>query len=98
MVLKLGWTNEPDSLNPFVGYEGSSYEIWSLNYDMLCGFGLDGSPDPDRGLAESWSVSDDGLVWTFKIRQGMTWQDGEPITATTSPSPTTSSSTRTSPR
>jgi peptide/nickel transport system substrate-binding protein len=81
VVLKLGWTNEPDSLNPFVGYEGSSYEVWSLNYDMLCGFGLDGSPDPDRGLAESWSVSDDGLVWTFKIRQGMKWQDGEPITA-----------------
>ena len=57
VILKLGWTNEPDSLNPFVGYEGSSYEVWSLNYDMLVGFGLDGAPDADRGLAESW----DGL-------------------------------------
>jgi len=81
VVLKLGWTNEPDNLNPFVGYETSNYEVWSLNYDMLCGFGLDGGPDPDRGLAESWGVSDDGLVWTFKIREGMTWQDGEPLTA-----------------
>ena len=81
VVLKLGWLNEPDSLNPFVGYEGSSFEVWALNYDLLVGYGLDGSPDPDRGLAESWSVSDDGLVWTFKIRQGMTWQDGEPVTA-----------------
>lgn len=81
VLLKLGWLNEPDSLNPFVGYEGSSYEVWSLNYDMLCGFGLDGGPDPDRGLAESWEVSDDGLLWTFKIREGMTWQDGEPVTA-----------------
>jgi peptide/nickel transport system substrate-binding protein len=80
-VLRLGWTNEPDSLNPFVGYEGSSYEVWSLNYDFLVGFGLDGSSNPERGLAESWSVSDDGLVWTFKVRQGMTWQDGTPITA-----------------
>lgn len=81
VVLRLGWTNEPDSLNPFVGYEGSSYEVWSLNYDFLCGFGLDGSPDPDRGLAESWEISDDGLLWTFQIREGMTWQDGEPVTA-----------------
>jgi peptide/nickel transport system substrate-binding protein len=79
VTLKLGWLNQPDSLNPFVGYEGSSYEVWALNYDLLVGYATDGSPAP--GLAESWSVSDDGLTWTFKIRQGMTWQDGEPITA-----------------
>ena len=79
VVLRLGWLNEADSLNPFVGYELSSYEVWALNYDLLVGYDTGGSPAP--GLAESWEVSDDGLVWTFKIRQGMTWQDGEPITA-----------------
>ncbi len=79
VVLRLGWLNEADSLNPFVGYELSSYEVWALNYDLLVGYDTGGSPAP--GLAESWEVSDDGLVWTFKIRQGMKWQDGEPITA-----------------
>lgn len=80
VVLKLGLTNQPDNLNPFVGYEGSSYEVWALNYDMLIGYSAeDGSPKPQ--LAESWEVSDDGLTWTFKLREGVRWQDGEPLTA-----------------
>ncbi|MDD4127042.1 MAG: ABC transporter substrate-binding protein [Methanomicrobium sp.] len=32
-------------------------------------------------LAESWDVSDDGLVYTFHLRDGVKWQDGEPFTA-----------------
>jgi ABC-type transport system substrate-binding protein len=31
--------------------------------------------------AESWSGSTDGMTWTFKIRQGMVWSDGNPVTA-----------------
>jgi ABC-type transport system substrate-binding protein len=31
--------------------------------------------------AESWSSSTDGMTWTFKIRQGMVWSDGNPVTA-----------------
>ncbi|KAA3634250.1 MAG: ABC transporter substrate-binding protein [Proteobacteria bacterium] len=32
-------------------------------------------------LAESWSVSDDGLTWTFKLREGVSFHDGEPFNA-----------------
>ncbi len=31
--------------------------------------------------AESWSVSEDGLTWTFKLREGLEWSDGTPLTA-----------------
>jgi ABC-type transport system substrate-binding protein len=31
--------------------------------------------------AESWESSEDGLTWTFKIREGLTWSDGNPVTA-----------------
>ena len=33
------------------------------------------------GLAESWEVSADGLVWTFNLRDGVKWHDGKPFTA-----------------
>ncbi len=32
-------------------------------------------------LAESWTVSEDGTVWTFKLRQDAMWSDGKPVTA-----------------
>ena len=40
---------------------------------------LDGSYTPE--LAESFTVSDDGKVWTFKIREGVKFHDGQPLTA-----------------
>jgi peptide/nickel transport system substrate-binding protein len=34
------------------------------------------------GLAESWDVSEDGLTWTFHLLEGVTFHNGEPLTAT----------------
>ena len=80
VTLRVGWINEPDNLNPFIGYSTSSYLVYHLNYDQLTGYSAaDVTPDPD--LAESWTTSADGLEWTFKLRQGVTWQDGEPFTS-----------------
>jgi peptide/nickel transport system substrate-binding protein len=79
VVLKLGLPADADSLNPWIGYFGLSYEVWSLNYDFLVNHDPQGNPAP--GLAESWSTSPDGLTWTFKIRQGAKWHDGQPVTA-----------------
>ena len=79
-TFRVGWLLEPDNLNPFIGLLGQDYEIWHLNYDFLVGFDAkDLSPKPE--LAESWEVSEDGKTWTFKVRQGVKWQDGEPLTA-----------------
>jgi peptide/nickel transport system substrate-binding protein len=81
-TLRLGWTNDPDNLNPFIGYESSSYEIWAINYELLVGFrASDFANVPGVGLATDWQTSDDGKVWTFTITDKSKWQDGEPLTA-----------------
>jgi len=36
---------------------------------------------PIPGQAESWTISDDGLVYTFTLRDGIVWTDGTPVTA-----------------
>ena len=85
VVLRLGMTNIPDNMNPFVGQMSSCYEIFALNYDLMVGFspGDYGHPQGARatGLADRWTVSDGGRVWTFHIRSGVKWQDGMPLTA-----------------
>jgi len=80
VILRVGWLQEPDNLNPFVGIQGSSWVLWKLNYDLLVGFDAD-TMEPRPELASAWEVSDDGTEWTFTIRDGATWQDGEPVTA-----------------
>jgi peptide/nickel transport system substrate-binding protein len=79
-VLRVGWTTDPDSLNPFIGIETSSYEIFGLNYDFLTSWDA-ATLETRPGLAESWTSSEDGKTWTFKLRQGVTWHDGEAFTA-----------------
>ena len=62
---------DADTLNPFTGYSGTSYEIFHLNYDMLVGYSPDGfAPRPE--LATSWHDSPDGKTWIFHIRHGVT--------------------------
>ena len=80
LTLRLGWNESPLNLNPFIGYS-NSYEVWLLNYDTLVGVGPDGLPSKETGLAEDWELSPDQKTWTFTIRPGVQWQDGEPLTA-----------------
>jgi peptide/nickel transport system substrate-binding protein len=49
-----------------------------LIYDTL--FALDSKLEPQPQMVESWTVSDDKLVWTFKLRDGLKWQDGAAVT------------------
>lgn len=37
--------------------------------------------EPEPGMAESWTTSPDGLAWTFAIREGARWTNGDPVTA-----------------
>ncbi|EHR78187.1 ABC transporter substrate-binding protein [Thermococcus litoralis DSM 5473] len=70
---------EANTLNPFT--YTSSWEAMILDnvYDTLTIM----TPDMKYAgrLAEDWSVSEDGKVWTFKIFKNATWHDGKPVTA-----------------
>lgn len=69
---------DPKSLDP-QKVEGT----WANDIigDMFIGlFTEDEAAKPIPGVAESWTVSDDKLTWTFKLRP-MNWSDGEPVTA-----------------
>jgi len=79
LTARFGTTFDADNLNPFLGYSGTSYEVFHLTYDFLVGYGTDLSPRPE--LATSWETSADGLTWTFHLRDGVKWQDGQPFTA-----------------
>ena len=80
LTLTVAMTNEVDSFNPFLGIEAESFEMWAMTYDYMVVTGVkDLAHEP--GLATSWESSEDGLTWTFDIREGVTWSDGEPLTA-----------------
>ena len=78
-VLRIGWAGSPDTLNPGTGVLSEAYTIFTLVYDTIYEYQLDGTYKLD--VAESGEVSDDGLTWTFKIRDGITFHDGQPMTA-----------------
>jgi peptide/nickel transport system substrate-binding protein len=80
VVLRVGLTQDWDSLNPTAGFLVSEFEIWNLHYATLTDkAAADFETIP--GLAESWVGSDDGLTYTYTLREGLLWSDGEPITA-----------------
>lgn len=78
-ILRIGWTGNPDSLNPGVGLSSDAYDIYNLVYDSLYQLQPDGTYTLE--LAESVDVAEDGKTWTFKIRDGVTFHDGKPLTA-----------------
>ncbi|NJM92469.1 MAG: hypothetical protein HC861_07475 [Rhodospirillaceae bacterium] len=48
-------------------------------YEGLTAADTKGEPGP--GAAEKWETSDDGLTWTFHLRAGLKWSNGDPLVA-----------------
>lgn len=78
-VLRVGWAGSPDTLNPGTGVLSEAYTVFALVYDTIYEYQLDGTYKLD--VAESVEVSDDNLAYTFKIRDGINFHDGQPMTA-----------------
>ena len=80
VTLTVGLLQDLDSPNVTAGYLVSSYEVWNLQYATLTDkAAADFATEP--GLAESWTASDDGLTYTYTLREGLLWSDGTPLTA-----------------
>lgn len=77
-ALKL-FTTTPDTLNPVLTKNIYVDDFLGFIYESLVKLDRNGRPAP--ALSDSWSVSADGLVWDFHIRNGVQWQDGQNLTA-----------------
>ncbi len=79
-VLKIGWAQNPSTINPYVGQDEEAFSIWAINWDLLVNFSQkDLTPVP--GIAQSWDVSDDKKTVTFHLDPDAKWSDGKPITS-----------------
>ena len=70
---------EPPMLMQGLNQNGPTNMIAGNIYESLLRFSPELEPQPS--LAKSWEVSEDGLTYTFTLREGVTWHDGEPFTA-----------------
>lgn len=71
--------SEPDSYDPGLSINTSTVILFQQGYDFL--YRLDSSGSYQPSLAESYEMSDDGLVYTFHLRDGMKFSDGSELTA-----------------
>lgn len=69
------------TMDPGEAFELSTAEMTSNTYSLLVRLDMADTSKVKGDLAESWSVSDDGLTYTFKLKPGMKFASGNPITA-----------------
>ncbi len=69
------------SLDPAESFELSAAEVISNTYSQLVRLDLADTTKVVGDLAASWSVSPDGLTYTFKLKPGVTFASGNPVTA-----------------
>jgi len=78
-VLLRGNGPDPDSLDP---HKARSMEATVVLRDLFEGLTrLDRNAAPVPGAASSWTKSDDGLAYTFRLRPNLKWSNGEPVVA-----------------
>jgi len=70
----------PNTFNPLYATNSASDAVVRLLFSSLITMDM-ATQQPGPGLAESWSVAPDQKTWTFKLRRGVRWSDGQPLTA-----------------
>lgn len=78
--LRVGVPAVPATLDPAAALDGAGPLICRQVFDTLVAY-REGSTDIEPALATRWTVSRDGLVWSFVLREGVRFHDGTPFTA-----------------
>jgi peptide/nickel transport system substrate-binding protein len=78
-ILRAGMQTDPVGLDPHLTTATATRNMMENVYDTLVM--LDSSGQIVPGLAESWESSEDGRTWTFNLREGVTFHNGDPFTA-----------------
>ena len=81
-TMRFGRLQDSSNLDPVTNDGNDNIWVFLNIYDQLTQVGLDGE-SLVPGLAESWEVSEDGMVYTFHLRAGVPFSDGTPRPATT---------------
>jgi oligopeptide transport system substrate-binding protein len=78
-VLRTNNHSEPGALHP--GLAEGTHDSWVIDhvFEGLTTKAPDGTIV--AGMAETWETSDDGLTWTFHLKDGIQWSNGDPVTA-----------------
>jgi oligopeptide transport system substrate-binding protein len=78
-TLRRGNGPEPDTLDPQRARTDAAFNILRDVFEGLTAVGPDGAAVP--AAAESWTVSEDGLEYTFRLREGLRWSNGDALVA-----------------
>lgn len=77
--LRFALEQEPSTLDPAKSSTLPESDVELAIFEGLTRLNAKDLPEP--AAAESWTVSDDGMTYTFRLREGLTWSDGKPLTA-----------------
>lgn len=78
-TLRRGNGPEPETLDPQLARTDAAFNILRDIFEGLTAIGPDGAAIP--AAARSWTMSPDGLEYTFELREGLRWSNGDPVTA-----------------
>lgn len=83
-IIEPNFGDDPTTFNPIIAIDGTSYDVINRMFPDF--IGVDSSTVQYMGgakgaLVSSWDIADDGVTYTFHLREDMVWSDGVPITA-----------------
>lgn len=88
ILIGTNFGGDPTTINPLLSNNTVDLSLTEFLFPSLYNINPEtrapmkgGRNDQDNGLALDWSISDDGLVYTFSLRDDVNWNDGTPVTA-----------------